>query len=55
MHECPMCGEVCYCDCDDTFGLSVPDDCPHVCDDDYDDVYEPDDGYECHTDWSAEG
>ena len=33
MHECPNCGEVCDCDLDDTWGLSVPDDCPHVCGD----------------------
>jgi hypothetical protein len=43
MHECPFCGDVCDCDCDDTWGLPVPDDCPHVCndtDDDYDPSYE---------------
>lgn len=42
MHECPFCGEECDCDMDDTGGLPVPDDCPHVCadpgdDDEYDD------------------
>lgn len=31
MHECPMCGEICDCDLDDTWGLEVPEDCPHVC------------------------
>lgn len=31
MHECPFCGEVCDCDMDDTWGLPIPDDCPHVC------------------------
>lgn len=43
MHECPFCGQVCDCDSDDTW-LSVPDDCPHVCADDYDDyALTPDD------------
>ena len=36
MHECPFCGEVCDCDMDDTWGLPVPKDCPHVCKDDND-------------------
>lgn len=39
MHTCPFCDEVCYCDCDDTWGLPVPDDCPHVCDDSSDDDF----------------
>ncbi len=30
MHECPFCGEVCDCDMDDTWGLPIPDDCPHI-------------------------
>jgi hypothetical protein len=29
-HECEYCGQVCYCDFDDTGGLSQPDDCPHL-------------------------
>jgi hypothetical protein len=29
-HECPYCGQQCYCDCDDTGGLAVPSDCPHL-------------------------
>lgn len=33
MHECPLCGMECDCDLDDTGGLPVPDDCPHVCPD----------------------
>lgn len=37
MHTCPFCDEVCDCDGDDTWGLPVPDDCPHVCDDSSDD------------------
>ena len=36
MHTCPFCDEVCDCDGDDTWGLPVPDDCPHVCAEDYD-------------------
>lgn len=39
MHTCPFCDEVCDCDCDDTWGLPVPDDCPHVCDDSSDDDF----------------
>lgn len=31
MHTCPFCDEICDCDMDDTFGLPIPDDCPHVC------------------------
>lgn len=44
MHECPFCGEECYCDMDDCGGLPVPDDCPHVCadPDDMDDDMEDD-------------
>lgn len=30
MHECPMCGEVCYCDLEDSL-LPVPDECTHIC------------------------
>jgi len=26
-HECPECGQQCYCDCDDTFMESGSDDC----------------------------
>ena len=33
MHTCPFCGYECDCDLDDTSELSIPDDCPHVCDD----------------------
>lgn len=48
MHECPFCGDVCDCDMDDTWGLPVPDDCPHVCpEDDWDDE-------EFVTDWIDE-
>jgi hypothetical protein len=36
MHECPLCGEVCDCDLDDTWGLPVPAKCPHVCEEDSD-------------------
>lgn len=45
MHECPFCGEICDCDMDDTWDLSVPDDCPHVCDEtnDYLGQYIPED------------
>lgn len=41
MHQCPFCDEMCDCDSDDTWGLSVPDDCPHVCDDPGDDETYP--------------
>jgi uncharacterized heparinase superfamily protein len=34
MHECPFCGYVCDCDMDDTWDLPIPDDCPHVCQED---------------------
>lgn len=40
MHECPFCGEVCDCDMDDTWGLPIPNDCPHVCGDDEDDNFD---------------
>ena len=40
MHTCPFCGYECDCDMDDTQGLSVPDDCPHVCEDVENDFYE---------------
>jgi hypothetical protein len=33
-HTCPECGEVCYCDMDDCDFDNIPDDCPHVCQDD---------------------
>lgn len=37
MHSCPFCDFLCDCDLDDTWGLPVPDDCPHVCsEDDFD-------------------
>jgi len=40
-HTCPECGEVCYCDMDDCDFDNIPDDCPHVCqDDDRDSGYE---------------
>ena len=43
MHECPFCGDVCDCDIDDTWGLPVPDDCPHVCpEDDFEGGFETD-------------
>lgn len=43
MHECPFCGDVCDCDMDDTWGLPVPDDCPHVCqEDDFESGFETD-------------
>lgn len=45
MHTCPFCGEECDCDFDDTGGLPVPDDCPHVCEDD-DDYEDEDFGFE---------
>jgi len=36
VHECPICGQICDCDLDDTGGLPVPDDCPNICpEDDY--------------------
>ena len=34
MHECPICGQICDCDLDDTHGLPVPDDCLHICQED---------------------
>ena len=45
MHKCPFCDFLCDCDWDDTWGLPVPDDCPHVCgvngrDDDWEDYEE---------------
>jgi hypothetical protein len=44
MHTCPICDEECDCDMDDTGGLPVPDDCPHVCkEDDFDE-----------SDWEAD-
>lgn len=30
-HECPMCGQECYCDGED-HGQPAPDDCSHECD-----------------------
>lgn len=58
MHSCPMCDEICDCDMDDTWGLPVPDDCPHVCaepeefQDDYEDYEEGgiDCGHEAEVD-----
>lgn len=47
MHECPFCGEVCDCDMDDTWGLPIPDDCPHICHDNDEDQEELD---ECFDD-----
>jgi len=30
MHWCPICGEPCYCDGDDTdYGEFIPEDCPN--------------------------
>jgi hypothetical protein len=40
MHTCPFCGQECDCDLDDTGGLPVPDDCPHVCADPDNDDWE---------------
>jgi hypothetical protein len=30
MHTCPFCDFLCDCDCDDTWGLPMPDDCSHM-------------------------
>ncbi len=30
-HDCPTCGQACYCDCDDTW-FDDPPDCTHDCD-----------------------
>jgi hypothetical protein len=40
-HECPECGELCYCDLED-HESEAPDDCLHVCadEDDFED-YSP--------------
>jgi hypothetical protein len=32
MHDCPECGEACYCDGED-HGQEAPDDCDHDCED----------------------
>ena len=67
MHTCPFCDEVCDCDCDDTWGLPVPDDCHHVCEEseeDWADSYDDDkwedwadsyddDGWEEYADYKA--
>lgn len=34
MHECPACGQACYCDMED-HGQTAPEDCVHECDDDH--------------------
>jgi hypothetical protein len=31
-HECPTCGQACYCDGEDTWLESSEDDCVHDCD-----------------------
>jgi len=49
-HECPYCGQECYCDIDDTGGMPVPSDCPHLngeCEMDW----EPDDEVESDDEW----
>ncbi len=29
-HACPVCGQMCYCDWDDTYlGEDIPEGCPH--------------------------
>jgi hypothetical protein len=35
MHECPECGEACYCDLED-HESEAPDDCAHRCSEDPD-------------------
>jgi len=45
-HECELCGQECYCDCDDCGGLPQPDDCLHFtqsgrcCGDELDDEFD---------------
>lgn len=34
MHDCPICGEACYCDMEDHF-QEAPDDCCHECEEDF--------------------
>ena len=36
MHECPECGQVCYCDLDDSNDCREDDECFHDCPPDYD-------------------
>ena len=51
-HECPYCGQECYCDCDDTGGLPQPADCPHLhggCESDPFEIEEEYDEYELLT------
>jgi hypothetical protein len=31
MHDCPDCGQACYCDIEDTCWDEAPDDCTHRC------------------------
>jgi len=38
-HECPLCGEECYCDGEDHH-QDAPADCSHECDEDETDDYE---------------
>lgn len=42
MHNCPDCGDACYCDLEDHAGES-PDDCVHVCAVDLCEDYDDDD------------
>lgn len=49
-HECPECGQMCYCDQDDTFMESGADECEHECNPDHDD----DDGWGTEGDWGLE-
>ncbi len=30
-HECPTCGQACYCDMEDTWFDEAPEDCMHDC------------------------
>jgi len=51
-HDCPECGELCYCDDEDTFLEEAPEDCYHDChgdklyEDDEDDDLDPYDAAE---------
>lgn len=36
-HECPNCGQLCYCDLED-HESEAPDDCVHDCEEDEDDL-----------------
>lgn len=45
-HECPACGEICYCDMEDHDGELLDSGCSHDCDTDQDDDFDdygPDD------------